>query len=326
VVNYSEPVEQSSATNINNYAINNVINISSASLDSTFKTVTLFTSSHTPGAVYTVAVNNVLDQASNSNPIAPNTEVEYMASGQVNVSNLIVASGESYEVIYTLDNGDSVYIDRNFGYDDLPSNIIGNDITYIKTANDDKQSQGNQFITFDIDQNAKVYIAHDNRYQTKPDWLADFTNTAQMIIISGSKHTLFVKTFTAGQVTLGGNIHPSEPENNDMYSIIICKATSTGISKSHNVPSTIELFQNYPNPFNSDTNIKFSLTKSEYVSLKVFNIAGEIVSNILNNALINGGDYEVPFDASQLASGVYFYRLATRSGFYKETKKMILMK
>jgi hypothetical protein len=97
----------------------------------------------------------------------------------------------------------------------------------------------------------------------------------------------------------------------------------TGISSTGEIADEFYLSQNYPNPFNPVTNIKFSVPKSGQVMLKVFDMMGSEVSNIWNNFL-SAGAYNVEFDASELASGVYFYRIT--AGDFTDTKKMILVK
>jgi len=83
------------------------------------------------------------------------------------------------------------------------------------------------------------------------------------------------------------------------------------------------LEQNYPNPFNPVTRIKFSIPKRTRVELSVYNILGEKVSEIINSE-IEAGKYEYEFNAVNLSSGVYFYRLKTDD--YISVKKMILIK
>lgn len=87
------------------------------------------------------------------------------------------------------------------------------------------------------------------------------------------------------------------------------------------LPATYALAQNYPNPFNPATRIEFRTPKSAFVSLKVYDLLGQEVA-----ALVNGerppGSYEVLFDASGLASGVYIYRLT--AGSFVQTRKMVL--
>ena len=97
----------------------------------------------------------------------------------------------------------------------------------------------------------------------------------------------------------------------------------TGIEKPKEIPKSFALSQNYPNPFNPVTKIKFTVPTSSYVNLTIFNSLGQEVKNLVSEEK-SAGDYEVSFDASNLTSGIYFYRL--KAGSFVEIKKMILMK
>jgi hypothetical protein len=103
------------------------------------------------------------------------------------------------------------------------------------------------------------------------------------------------------------------------------------IIKVEIAPSAFSLSQNYPNPFNPTTAIKFSITASEFVTLKVFDVLGNEVSTLVNEYK-PAAEYVVKFNGSGLPSGIYFYRLqagdpSTSSGqSFIQTKKMILMK
>ncbi len=88
-------------------------------------------------------------------------------------------------------------------------------------------------------------------------------------------------------------------------------------------PVAFQLSQNYPNPFNPSTNISFELPQSELVQLKVYNMLGQEVANLVDGRM-NSGNHTVNFDASQLSSGVYIYRLV--AGNQSITKKMMLIK
>lgn len=83
-----------------------------------------------------------------------------------------------------------------------------------------------------------------------------------------------------------------------------------------------ELYQNYPNPFNPVTEIPFSLEYSGFVSLTVYNIRGETVATPVNDTWKSAGYHRIQFDAGDLQSGVYFYRLKTQQQIF--TKKMLL--
>lgn len=91
------------------------------------------------------------------------------------------------------------------------------------------------------------------------------------------------------------------------------------------VPEKYELKQNYPNPFNPSTTIKFSIPKAGNVTLKVYDITGREVREVLNNIQLNAGTITHNFDGSELASGIYFYSLLI-DGNLVDTKKMVLVK
>ena len=100
--------------------------------------------------------------------------------------------------------------------------------------------------------------------------------------------------------------------------------TPVGINPINNeIPSSFVLEQNYPNPFNPSTVVKYSIPKSGYVTLKVFNSVGQEVKTVVNENHA-AGNYQFIIDLEGFSSGVYFYTL-TAEGF-KETKKMLLVK
>ena len=89
------------------------------------------------------------------------------------------------------------------------------------------------------------------------------------------------------------------------------------------VPKEFELYQNYPNPFNPSTKIRYQLPKRSKIVIKLYNILGSEVKEILNDVK-DPGTYEIEVNAKDLPSGVYFYRL--QAGSFVAAKKMILMK
>lgn len=92
---------------------------------------------------------------------------------------------------------------------------------------------------------------------------------------------------------------------------------------SNEIPKSYSLSQNYPNPFNPVTNINFSVPISRLVILKVYDITGKEVAQLVNKTMA-AGVYTYDFNASQLSSGVYFYRMT--AGDFTEVKKMVLVK
>ena len=98
---------------------------------------------------------------------------------------------------------------------------------------------------------------------------------------------------------------------------------STDVDRKTIIPQAFSLYQNYPNPFNPTTTISYELSANCFVSLKVYDVLGREVKTLVNEVK-RVGRYEVKFDASGLASGVYFYRLT--AGNFIATNKMILIR
>ena len=95
------------------------------------------------------------------------------------------------------------------------------------------------------------------------------------------------------------------------------------IKEESSLPKEFVLTQNYPNPFNPSTKIKYSIPISNAVRIKVYDMLGKEIKTLVNE-FKSAGVYEIEFDASNLPSGVYFYRII--SGTYSEIKKMLLLK
>jgi len=96
-----------------------------------------------------------------------------------------------------------------------------------------------------------------------------------------------------------------------------------GVEDDEALVNTFSLSQNYPNPFNPATIIKYSIAEPGLVSLKVYDVLGREVANLVND-FKSAGSYDITFNASGLASGVYMYKI--ESGSFVESKKMILIK
>ena len=138
-------------------------------------------------------------------------------------------------------------------------------------------------------------------------------------LLNGFEQTTYVGAFGSDNWTAGwANFNPQ------MYS-----PSPIGIKQiSTEVPGTFSLTQNYPNPFNPATMIKFSIPQTGFTSLRVYDMLGREVAEIVNDNL-QAGTFEVNFDASNLSSGTYFYKLSvnTSQGVnWTETKKMVLVK
>lgn len=123
--------------------------------------------------------------------------------------------------------------------------------------------------------------------------------------------------------------------SSNLNSVTKLKALSDSIKNFYNlyildtndyrpiIPDTYFLFQNYPNPFNPGTTIKYQIPEAINVSIKVYDIRGRFISEIVNS-FQQPGIYELKWNGAGYASGIYFYRL--KAGNFTETKKMVLVK
>lgn len=139
-------------------------------------------------------------------------------------------------------------------------------------------------------------------------------------------------TFPAGVVDANCNLNvfvyvagSNISLDNDVQQSKYVPATTgpTGINPQSTTPTDFSLSQNYPNPFNPTTNIHFSLPKDGNVSLKIYDMLGNVVDTYVDG-FMKSGTYNAEVDASNWASGIYFYTLST--GNFTETKKMSLIK
>ncbi len=147
--------------------------------------------------------------------------------------------------------------------------------------------------------------------------------------VSNSKGEYKINNIPAGDYILIAHKVASESEqmtvtlnerSNNNFSFNL---RSKSLNITNNTPYEFALVQNYPNPFNPNTVISYSIAKEGAVSLKVYNNAGQLVQELVNTNQ-QAGIYNVNFNASNLASGIYFYTLSTND--FTATKKMILVK
>jgi len=162
------------------------------------------------------------------------------------------------------------------------------------------------------------YLSTDSKYIFKTtnngtNWITQATDTAQL------QNSIYFTSNDTGYVC-GSQGRIFKTKNG---------GGTIGVKKiNENIPERFYLFQNYPNPFNPTTKIQFSIPPFEggqggMTILKVYDILGKEVGALVNEK-ISPGTYEVTFNGSKLASGIYFYKL--QSGDFIDKKKMILIK
>jgi len=105
--------------------------------------------------------------------------------------------------------------------------------------------------------------------------------------------------------------------------IILAENIPTVINSGENIINDFQLYQNYPNPFNPSTTILYQIPELSFITLKVYDVLGEEIATLFNEEK-PAGTYEIEFNAENLPSGIYFYRI--QAGNYVATRKMLLLK
>ena len=123
---------------------------------------------------------------------------------------------------------------------------------------------------------------------------------------------------------------PADPPIEEDWSLLKCFALApvTQAEEETQTPVAFRLEQNYPNPFNPTTTIEFQLPEAGKTNLVVYDVLGQVVARLLDEPL-EAGNYQVEFDARNIASGVYFYRIeavGASGATYRDVKKMALLK
>jgi len=155
--------------------------------------------------------------------------------------------------------GQLIYTDRVYTFTDVAT--LGG-ATYIRTANNDKYATGSSYMTFTVNQNVVVYVAHDDVVTTKPSWLSTFTDTGANLAASNpGTYSLYAKEFGAGTVTLGGN---EGGVSSSMYSVVITPAPTSPPTAASN-----------PSPANGAINISVSAGLSWAAGGESAAVAGE---------------------------------------------------
>jgi len=164
-------------------------------------------------------------------------------------------------------------------------------------------------------------------------WYILDTETDEAVAVFGTEAPDSVNN-TSGSIFPGGSNGPRGAFEVDENTIVTCdfymgtvdKWTydATSVEEEVEVATTFELKQNYPNPFNPTTVIPFTLDKNVNVTLKVYNMLGQEVATLVNNKMTAAGYHNVNFDASNLATGMYVYRL--QAGEVNQTRRMMLVK
>lgn len=182
------------------------------------------------------------------------------------------------------------------------------------------------YVRYDIEplDNAYIQVSSDNGtswtsvkyyYGQQLTWKQEVLDITELVNRSNQMKIRFIIVTNNGTTADGIYIDNIKIQN---YQDVL-----TGVGITGEIPNRFALEQNYPNPFNPSTTIRYLIAKNSFVKLTIYDALGKTVK-VLVNENKNPGTYEASFDASSLASGLYFYRI--EAGDFTDVKKMMLVK
>ena len=196
--------------------------------------------------------------------------------------------------------------------------------------------------TVDVIARDVATLVDDAAYGDITDYLSVPAAEYTLDVTPGADNNTIVASFNADLTSLAGGsavilasgfLTPDQNQDGQAFTLIAVLADGTvldlgGVTSVNDdfsdlIPGEYQLSQNYPNPFNPTTKINFSIPTNGLVTLKIYDILGKEVANLVNENL-EAGNYIVNFEAARLSSGVYFYQL--KANDFVEVKKMNLIK
>ncbi|MCZ6702784.1 MAG: discoidin domain-containing protein [Ignavibacteria bacterium] len=314
---FSEVLDESSAENENNYSISNNIDVFNASLSGS--EVTLQTSVHSPDT-YTVTIINVTDLAGNTiDPNSNSADYERVEDPPLELTLLEIVDATASVVPESNHNPLKTIDGLGYGDGDPDSRWAGEPIP--------------EWIMFDLGNTYSVSMTKLSFYKYNEGRIYNYSilgstdaSNWQVLLtdVNSSAEEWEIDEFDPVEVRYIRVLYNNSNQNDwaGLWEGQIWGYSPTNIN-DETQPEGFNLEQNYPNPFNPSTKIKFTISDRVNVVLKVFNLLGQEVADLVN-ADMDGGVYEIDFDASDLASGVYIYRMI--AGNFVDTKKMILLR
>ena len=241
------------------------------------------------------------------------------------ISNITSGIGKSY-LLGSMGTGITYYTDRTYKTTSVPASLNG--APFIKTANDDKRNAGTTLLSFELSQNATVYVAYDPRATALPSWLSGWQKVVERVGINDPKISymnLYSKSFQAGKVSLGGNmVSPAAGAENN-YFVVVQASQSLATSASsflHKENSRAEaddsklrlkVFPN-PNP-GAEVHLEMmSFGSHEPIAVSLHDMVGRVIQSTSLVANMKGDINAVISLEKPLSPGVYLIRAKADSG------------
>ena len=267
--------------------------------------------------------------------ISTNNGANWFVSGLSNVTVYAMITNGNYLFAGTYNYG--VYVSTNNGANWYSSGLTNaGSIQSFSISNGSNLYAGTLGGVYRSTNNGGNWIAINNGL-TNPN-IQSLSSSNGNILFAGTPNGVFVSTNNGNNWILknqGFNFTPNALSLIIVNNILFVGTDFQSVWKrnvseitnidynSETFPSNYSLQQNFPNPFNPTTNIRYEISKFEFVKLNVFNILGRKIETLVNRTQ-SPGSYIVKWEASEYPSGIYFYQIETEN--FKETKFMLLIK
>jgi hypothetical protein len=323
-VKFNEKVDPSSAKNKSNFMISNNVSITQVQLSPDSSSVVLKTSPQQSNIEYTLTVKDVRDKVGNliiPNPRSVNYKIAERTKGSKTQTTISYATASTWDGIFSPDKTIDGLTSEDSDSRWVSAKIMPDTIEYDFT----KEVAVDSFrIAFYRGSAGRLYkysllVSKDSKNWEKllnEVWSEASEWTEIEVSLRKSRYVKLV---------LHGSNQSSKAS---IWEISSFGDEANLISEEQSQPDSYTLFQNYPNPFNPSTIISYTIPSNvqdqlSEVVLKVYDVLGDEIAVLVNESQAPGR-YEVIFDAVNISSGIYFYRLETST--FSETKKMVLLR
>lgn len=246
-----------------------------------------------------------------------------LSNSSISTTESIFSEGEKslkidYQFTYTGTPSTWAYVRTNIPVFGVPDTIIIDGLT------NGKQHLIDAILT---DDNGEEFTIRLKRYADNTDFEEYYLSMENIQATDPFSSYYYPITITGIGIKLKSEQQTGETYSGSIYfdnmRLSYPKNVSVSIEEMPDIPSESRLDQNYPNPFNPSTVISFSLAKSGFTTLKIYDILGREVSTLLNENMSSGA-HNISFDGSNLSSGIYIYQLSSKGNTI--TRRMTLIK
>lgn len=226
--------------------------------------------------------------------------------------NCIIAGGDNIGLAFEMADISNYHGDHNLFHNDDPDRVIT--VAYTDEFSL-QQIQNGSWTAYSNQDSHSLVAFNDNDIFVNP-------SNNNLHLLESSAAVDNGTSSSAPSIDFDGNPRPSGQEY-DIGAYEYQYPNNVGENSYNFNKKKFVLFQNHPNPFNPNTTAQYHIPELSFVTLKVYDVLGNVITTLVNEEKPVGG-YEIVFDATWLPSGVYFYQL--QAGSFVETKKMLLMK